>query len=212
MKKIREKAPEKVWVDFARDQKISNVQLEKFQAYEKLLSEWNQNINLTAIKDLSGIVRQHFVDSIVLRDFVDLNKTKLIVDIGSGAGFPGIPLKILYPNLQVILIEVSKKKQNFLEAVIDELELENIEVCGMDWRTFLRTTNAEVDFFITRAAIDEAELCRMFKPGCTYKNAGLIYWVTDEWQPNPKFEGLIKEYKAYKLGKKRRRLAFFKLD
>ena len=71
---------------------------------------------------------------------VDLNKVKVIVDVGSGAGFPGIPLKILFPHLGIILIEVNKKKQRFLQTVIRILELKDIEVCGLDWRTFLRKT------------------------------------------------------------------------
>ncbi|MCF7799950.1 16S rRNA (guanine(527)-N(7))-methyltransferase RsmG [Candidatus Babeliales bacterium] len=212
MKKNREKEPQKIWASFAQELKLTDEQLEKFQKYAQILEEWNENINLTAITNLGGVVRQHFLDSVAFQDFVDLTKTKLIVDVGTGAGFPALPLKILYPNLEVILIEVNKKKQKFLQALIQELDLQNVEVCDLDWRTFLRTTQANVDLFLTRAAIDEVELCRMFKPSCEYKNSTLVYWVADEWQVDPKAAEFLKETKNYKLGKKHRKLAFFRLD
>ncbi|MFA5075442.1 MAG: 16S rRNA (guanine(527)-N(7))-methyltransferase RsmG [Candidatus Babeliales bacterium] len=212
MKKNREKEPEKIWVDFVQELNLTDEQLEKFQKYTQILEEWNKNINLTAITNLGGVVRQHFLDSVALIDFVDLKKSKLIVDIGTGAGFPAIPLKILFPHLDVILIEVNKKKQKFLHALIEELNLENVQICDLDWRTFLRTTQADVDFFLTRAAIGEEELCRMFKPSSAYKNSTLVYWVTDEWKVDPKAAEFLKEIKSYKLGKRQRKLAFFRLN
>jgi len=211
MKKIKEKQPEKAWEQFALSQKLSDEQLESFKKYEALLTEWNEQFNLTAIKDLSGILRQHFEDSFALKDKMDLNKVKTVADIGSGAGFPSVPLKILYPHLKVLLMEVCKKKQKFLKALIEGLDLKDVEVCDLDWRTFLRTTEGNFDVFVTRAAINELELCRMFKPSSAYKEATLVYWASDEWQPHPRVEKFVKEAKQYKLGHRFRKLVFMGL-
>ena len=210
-KKIREKAPEKVWIDFKKQENLTQEQVEKFKDYAALLLEENKKINLTAITSLTGVVRQHFQDSFALQYFVDLKKIKTIADVGAGAGFPSIPLKILYPNLNVILIEVNKKKQKFLSELILALDLQDIQVVDLDWRTFLRTTKFDVDLFVTRAALSDDELCRMFRQTCFYKNKKLVYWGTNDWLPQPKNEEYLKEIKDYKLGKKERKLFFFYL-
>ncbi len=212
MHKKREKSPEKIWSEFKANEKLTKQQLEQFQKYENLLSEWNKTINLTAIRDLGGIVRQHFQDSLALKDFIDLKKIKVLTDIGTGAGFPAIPLKIIYPHLKVFLIEVNKKKQKFLDALIKALDLKNTGTIDLDWRTFLRTTQIKIDLFVTRAAFNELELCRIFKPACFYKNSTLVYWVSHDWIPHPKAERFLRELKAYKLGKKQRKLAFKGLE
>lgn len=208
MTKTREKPSDKVWADFKEQENLTDEQLEKFQKYAKMLMQWNKDINLTAITNLSGIVRQHFCDSIALRKFVDFKTIKSIADVGSGAGFPGIPLKILFPNLKVYLIEVTKKKQSFLEAIIDGLDLEDIEVVDLDWRTFLRNTDLNIDMFITRAAFDDYELCRMFRANCAYKDSKLVYWGTSNWEPHKKNEKYLKDVKEYKVGKKDRKFFF----
>lgn len=208
MNKLREKPAEKIWIEFQQNHKITDEQLEQFQKYKDLLSEWNKTINLTAIHDLSGIVRQHFEDSIALVEHIDLNNIKTIADVGTGAGFPAIPLKIIFPHLKILLLEVNKKKQQFLQALIDYLHLQDIKIVDLDWRTFLRTTQENIDLFVTRAAIDELELSRMFQPGCFYKNSKLVYWVTNEWEPHPRAKQFLREFKNYSLGKRQRKLAF----
>ena len=210
--KIKEKPHQKLWDEFQKSENLTVDQIEMFKKYEALLTEWNKQFNLTAIHNLGGVIRQHFVDSLVLRNLMDLKKVKTMADVGTGAGFPSLPLKIMYPHLKLILIEVNKKKQNFLAELIKILELENVEVCDLDWRTFLRTTSADNDLFVTKAAMDELELCRMFKPACPYKKATLVYWASEEWQPLPKAEKFVKELKPYSLGKKRRKLAFMALS
>jgi len=208
--KVRQKPPEKVWADFKEREKISSEQLEKFQAYQALLSEWNKVMNLTAIRGLSEIVHRHFSDSLALRNFIDLSSA-VIADIGSGAGFPGIPLKIMFPDLGVVLIEVSKKKQRFLNTVIKTLGLKDIEICGLDWRTFLRTTEGEIDYFLARASMDPVELCRMFKPGCTYKGSKLVYWATSDWEPDQAIEKFVLKEFNYTLKRKKRKLVLMGL-
>lgn len=204
--KIRQKPPERVWADFKEQEQLTTEQLEKFQQYEALLSEWNKAMNLTAIRGLSETVHRHFSDSLMLRKFLDLSQVKLVADIGSGGGFPGIPLKIMFPHLGVILIEVSNKKQKFLRAVIAALGLEGIEVCDLDWRTFLRKTESDVEYFLARASLDPAEMCRIFRPACPYKDAKIIYWATEEWEPEEFVKEFVREEFLYTMKRKKRKL------
>lgn len=95
-----------------------------FYLYMNNLIEWNQKINLTAIKDEKEIVIKHFIDSVLVNKYIDGNK---ILDLGSGAGFPGIPLKIVNRNLKVTLIDSVNKKVNFMKDSIEKIGLENIE-------------------------------------------------------------------------------------
>ena len=211
--KLKQKPADSVWEDFKQEFELTDRQLAQFQRFEELLSKRNQEFNLTAIRDLSGIVRQHFADSLALKSFTDVLAIKTICDIGTGAGFPALPLKIMFPHLNVILIEVTKKKQQFLLEVIEQLGLENVEIYEHDWRTFLRTTESEVALFVTRAAIDELELCKAFRPSGFYKNTQIAYWVTDLWQPHKKIAelDLVRRLAPYKLGNKKRQLAFLGL-
>ena len=211
--KIKQKPADNVWEDFKQEFALTDRQLAQFQRYEELLSQRNKEFNLTAIRDLSGIVRQHFADSLTLKNFTDLSAIKTISDIGTGAGFPALPLKIIFPHLNVILIEVTKKKQQFLLEVIEQLGLENVEIYEHDWRTFLRTTESQVELFVTRAAIDELELCKAFRAACFYKNTQIAYWVTDLWKAHKRIEdlGLVRKSDLYKLGHKKRQLVFLGL-
>lgn len=104
---------------------LSFSQKEQFSKYMELLIEWNEKINLTAIKNPSEIVEKHFYDSLLLIETIHLDSQKLI-DIGSGAGLPGIPLKIAFPNLKVTLLEPTGKRVTFLNIVIQELALVDI--------------------------------------------------------------------------------------
>ncbi len=206
--KIRQKPPEKVWAEFQEEVHPSKEQLAQFKRYAAYLLECNEFFNITAITELSGVVRQHFHDSLMMASFMDMSSITTIADIGTGGGFPGIPLKIMYPHLNVVLLEVNKKKQAFLADVIKILGMNNIEICDLDWRTFLRTTTHKIDVFVTRAALDDLELIRMFKPACPYNNATLVYWASKEWEPHQKTKPFISRIEGYKLGHKDRRLVF----
>ncbi|MBT4594898.1 16S rRNA (guanine(527)-N(7))-methyltransferase RsmG [bacterium] len=209
---MREKPAEKVWADFKESNGLTEEQLEKFQKYAKLLVRWNAKCNLTAINGLSGIVNQHFTDSLALRDAVDLTKVKTIADVGTGAGFPVIPLKILFPHLNVILIEVKQKKQEFLRTIIHDLVLDAIQLCPLDWRTFLRSTEGKVDLFVSKAAMGEVELSRLFRANCSYRDAEIAYWVTEGWECDSKVKEkyLLRTFDYKFRRNQQRRLAFFK--
>jgi len=104
-------------------------QAEMFAVHAELLLEWNRKTNLTAVTDPMGVAVKHFVDSLIPGKQVLPDTTML--DIGSGAGFPGIPLKILLPSLRVTLIDATRKKVSFLKHVIRTLKLDNIEARHM---------------------------------------------------------------------------------
>lgn len=105
---------------------LSQKQMEQFLRYYEMLIEWNKVMNLTAITEYEDVMKKHFVDSISLIKAYDVNKLVSVIDVGTGAGFPGLALKIAYPNLHVTLLDSLNKRISFLDAVIEELKLENI--------------------------------------------------------------------------------------
>lgn len=103
---------------------FNDEQLNKFYNYMNLLLEWNEKINLTAIIEPEEIILKHFIDSLTINKYIEKNKA--IADVGTGAGFPGIPLKIYRSDLNVTLVDSLNKRINFLNEVISELELKDI--------------------------------------------------------------------------------------
>lgn len=106
---------------------LSEEQLEQFRIYYEMLVEKNKVMNLTGITEWDEVLEKHFLDSISLIRAIDLNQELTVMDMGTGAGFPGIPLKIAFPNLKVTLADSLKKRVLFLQEVVDALKLEGIE-------------------------------------------------------------------------------------
>lgn len=106
---------------------LSDEQLEQFLSYYEMLIEKNKVMNLTAITDFDEVLEKHFEDSLSLIQAVDLEKSQAVIDLGTGAGFPGIPLKIAFPNLQITLADSLNKRILFLDDVIRELGLTGID-------------------------------------------------------------------------------------
>lgn len=106
---------------------LNETQLEQFETYYKLLVEWNEKMNLTGITEREQVYEKHFYDSLTLAFYVNMKKVTRLADIGSGAGFPGVPLKIAFPHLQLCIIDSLNKRITFLKAVSEGLGLEGAE-------------------------------------------------------------------------------------
>ena len=109
------------------DLDISAVQVRQFYDYYELLVKWNQFMNLTAITDFEDVVQKHFVDSLSITGEKKLQDVDNLIDVGTGAGFPGIPLKIMFPELKITLLDSLRKRADFLNEVIDRLHLKQME-------------------------------------------------------------------------------------
>lgn len=106
---------------------LTSFQIEQFITYYEMLIEKNKVMNLTGITDFEEVLKKHFIDSLSLVKACDLNGDISLLDVGTGAGFPGIPLKIAFPNLKITLLDSLNKRITFLQEVIDRLELKTIE-------------------------------------------------------------------------------------
>lgn len=101
---------------------LSDEKIKKFMLYKKLLKEWNEKINLTAITDDREIIIKHFIDSLTIEKYIPKNSS--LIDVGTGAGFPGIPIKILRDDVKLVLLDSLNKRINFLNEVIDKCKLD----------------------------------------------------------------------------------------
>jgi 16S rRNA (guanine(527)-N(7))-methyltransferase RsmG len=198
------------WQRLMNKYALTPAQIHQLQRYLELLIAWNSKFNLTAITDPAAIIEYHFDDSHALAEHIDPSTITTTADIGTGAGFPGMPLKILFPHLHMILIEVNSKKRTFLEHVAQELGLDNITIYPLDWRTFLRTNGYKIDYFFARASLQPDELVRIFKPSCAYKEATLVYWASRHWVPSKCEAAFVEKEIVYKLESVERKFVFFK--
>jgi len=129
---------------------LTDTMLEQLEQYYEMLVTENKKYNLTAITEKEEVYLKHFYDSLTLSKIIDLDNQSLC-DIGTGAGFPGIVLKIAFPNLYVTLIDATEKKCNFLKMVIDKLNLKNIEVINARAEEYSKTTREKYDIVTSRA-------------------------------------------------------------
>jgi 16S rRNA (guanine(527)-N(7))-methyltransferase RsmG len=177
-----------------------------------MLQAWNKNINVTAIEDTQQIIADHFQDSLTICRYVNFQEVRMIADVGSGGGFPGFPLKIMFDHLELVIIEVNHKKLQFLQAVVDALDLKHVHLYDLDWRTFLRQVNLPIELFLARASLQPSELLRIFKTNSPYRHARLVYWASQHWQADQKLISYVYRDEPYQVGEKKRRYIFFKGD
>lgn len=157
---------------------LSEEQVQKFMDYYELLVEWNSFMNLTAITDFDEVILKHFVDSLAVfqvsafRKKVKSGEISLI-DIGTGAGFPGIPLKIVFPDMKVTLLDSLNKRIKFLDTVIEKLDLKNIETVHGRAEDLAgkKDYREQYDFCVSRAVANLStltELCIPFVKNGSY--------------------------------------------
>lgn len=139
-------------------------QLDQLHSYYELLVEWNNKINLTAITLKEEVYLKHFYDSLTLTKVIDLNKIESLCDIGTGAGFPGIVLKIFFPQLKVSLVDALNKRIVFLNEVINKLELKNIETIHSRAEDYSRINREKYDVVTARAVANLNTLLEICVP------------------------------------------------
>lgn len=197
------------WHSLVTTYQLNVSQQKQLHDYVILLLEWNALFNITAITDPEKIIQDHLYDSLALSRAYPLENAHGMADIGSGGGLPGIPLKIKYPQLPIVLVEVTQKKITFLNHVIAQLALPLIEVCPLDWRTFIRKKNYAIDVICARASLRPDELSRVFKADSQYDEATVVYWASSGWIMGDAERPYFDHEYAYTVADKKRKLVFF---
>lgn len=199
------------WKVLVQTYQLSLEQQDQFEKYGTILLQENEKYNITAITSVDEIVEDHFYDSLAPLKLYDMSVVTSLADIGSGGGFPGIPLAIMCPHIKINLVEVNLKKVHFLNLVAQELGLHNVTVHTYDWRTFLRKHHEPVDLFIARASLPVEELLRIFKPSSQFKSSTFIYWASKKWVPTLQEKEYLNTCSSYTVGQKERQLCFFSM-
>ena len=145
---------------------LSDLQISQFIKYHEILVEWNSFMNLTGITEYEKVVQKHFVDSLALCKAIDVSNVTNIIDIGTGAGFPGVPLKIAYPHLKVTLLDSLQKRIKFLNEVVAQLRLENVETIHGRAEDFAKPSmkRETYDVCVSRAVANLASLSEYCLP------------------------------------------------
>ena len=183
-------------------------QQEQFDTYYRILVEWNKVMNLTGITEYDEVNEKHFLDSLMIVKSFDMSKVFSIIDIGTGAGFPGIPLKIVFPEIQVVLLDSLNKRIRFLDEVIQQLGLEKIETIHGRAEDFAKKTQyrEKFDFCVSRAVANLAILSEYCLPYVkiggyfvSYKSEDIDKEVEQAENSVQILGGTVEEVKKFKL-------------
>lgn len=144
--------------------KLNDKQLMQFYKYMNLLIEWNKKINLTSIIEPEEIIIKHFVDSVIISKYIE--KGLKVIDVGTGAGFPGIPLKIVRDDIEIVLLDSLNKRVNFLNEVIKDIKLEKIQTIHARVEEFAKNKKYRENFdaVISRAVANMSTLSEYMLP------------------------------------------------
>ncbi|MGO5053859.1 16S rRNA (guanine(527)-N(7))-methyltransferase RsmG [Lachnospiraceae bacterium LCP25S3_G4] len=148
------------------DLSLTDKQSEQFDNYYHLINEWNKVMNLTSIVEYDEVVEKHFVDSLSIVKALNINDCGSIIDIGTGAGFPGIPLKIIFPHLDIVLLDSLNKRIKFLDAVIEQLGLTGIKTIHGRAEDFAKQLSyrEQFDLCVSRAVANLSTLAEYCLP------------------------------------------------
>ena len=150
----------------ALDIVLDQEQIDQFDKYYEILVEWNKVMNLTGITEYQEVVEKHFLDSLSIVKVMDMDQAERVIDIGTGAGFPGIPLKIAFPKLDIVLLDSLNKRIRFLDHVIEELGLEGIRTIHGRAEDFARDGKyrERFDLCVSRAVANLSSLSEYCLP------------------------------------------------
>lgn len=143
---------------------LTNDQIDKLARFYQLLVNWNEKINLTTIIKEEEVYLKHFYDSLTLIKVVDLRQPLTVLDVGTGAGFPGIVLKIVFPNLKITLLDSLTKRINYLNEIIKELDLHDIETVCSRCEEYTKINREKYDLVVARAVSHLKILSEMIIP------------------------------------------------
>lgn len=167
---------------------LTGKQIEQFEALFDLYVEWNEKINVISRKDIHNLYEHHVLHSLAIAKFTDFTPQSRILDVGTGGGFPGIPLAILYPEQEFVLIDSIRKKIRVVNEVADAISLTNVEAIHRR----IQNEKRKFDFVVSRAVMSMSELVKLLRKNIdeNQKNAlhnGLICLkggdLTDELEP-----------------------------
>ncbi len=167
---------------------LSDIQIKQFEALHELYTEWNAKINVISRKDIQNLYVHHVLHSLAIAKFINFSPSTRILDVGTGGGFPGIPLAIFFPNIEFVMIDSIAKKIKVVNEVAQAISLSNVEAI----HSRVQDEKRKYDFVISRAVMPMTDLVKLVRKNMllTQKNAlnnGLICLkggdLTDELKP-----------------------------
>ena len=180
---------------------LTDTMLKQLNRYYELLVEWNEKINLTSITKKEDVYLKHFYDSLTIAKIIDLTKEETLCDIGTGAGFPGLVLKIVFPNLKITLVDALEKRINFLNLVIKELDLKDIETVHIRSEEYAKVNRNRFDITTARAVANLSVLLEYAIP-MTKENKYFIPLKANVEEELQNVDHALKELKTELIDKK----------